>query len=61
MSKYTDAGHRNRQAYLAAVAEDLGIPQEVVFTLAAVLGRGEDFDALITELEDYADTQESSA
>jgi len=53
MSKYTDAGHRNRQEYLAAVADDLGVPEDVVFTLADVLGEGEDFDGLITELEGY--------
>jgi len=58
MSKYTDAGHRNRQEYLAAVADDLGVPEDVVLTLADVLGEGEDFDALITELEDYIDVLE---
>lgn len=58
MSKYTDEGYRNRQEYLAAVADDLGVPEDVVFTLADVLGEDEDFDALITELEDYIDVLE---
>jgi len=30
----------------------MGIESEIVFTLASVLGPSEDFDGLVTELED---------
>lgn len=58
MSQYTEAGFENRKAYLVSVAEDFGLPQSVVFSLASVLGPNEDFDGLITECEDAADSCE---
>ena len=55
MSIYQENGYDNRKHYLTCLAEDLGIDTSVVFTLASVLGASEDFDGLVTSLEDYAD------
>ena len=54
MSIYTDNGFTSRRDYLESLADDFGIDPSVVFMLAGLLGAEEDFDALVTELEDYA-------
>lgn len=55
MNDYTANGYPNRHAYLEALADDFGIDQQTVFTLASILGASEDFDGLVTALEDHAD------
>ena len=42
-----------RKAYLKSLAEEYGVPLRVVVELAWMLGPNEDYDGLITELEDY--------
>lgn len=54
-SIYTDNGYKNRADYLQSLADDFGIDINTVKDLASVLGAEEDFDALVTELEDMAD------
>jgi len=54
MSIYQEEGYKNRRDYLASLAEDLGIPESVVFSLAGALGPIEDFDGLVTACEDYS-------
>ena len=54
-SIYTDNGFKNRADYLQSLADDFGIDINTVKDLASVLGAEEDFDALVTELEDMAD------
>lgn len=49
---YQKNGYVNREDYLISIAEDFGVPDFVVFSMAEMLGENEDFDALITELED---------
>jgi hypothetical protein len=49
MSIYTDNGYSNRKEYLNELREDYG---DLVNILTGVLPASEDFDALITELED---------
>jgi hypothetical protein len=53
MSIYTDEGYESRRDYLTSLADDFGVDTEIVFTIAGMLGSGEDFDGLVTELEDY--------
>ena len=55
MSIYTDNGYANRRDYLQSLADDYGVSFEDVANLARVLGPDEDFDALVTEVEDLAD------
>lgn len=50
---YQKLGFRNREQYLKTLSEDFEIPEEIVFELASVLGENEDFDGLVTTLEDY--------
>jgi len=51
-SIYMRNGYRDRRQYLEMLAEDYGLEQIVVFQLAALLGPNEDFDGLVTTLED---------
>lgn len=55
MDKYQNKGYDDRNDYLQSLAEDYGVDESIVFALADVLGPNEDFDALVTNLEDYAD------
>jgi hypothetical protein len=61
MSIYTDEGYTSRRDYLENLADDYGINRETVFALAAMLGSSEDFDGLVTTLEDIAEEQERRA
>lgn len=53
MSIYTDEGYESRRDYLETLADDMGVDLDTVFTLAGILGSSEDFDGLITSLEDF--------
>lgn len=55
MSVYTEQGYTSRRDYLDSLADDLGIDPQTVYTLASMLGPSEDFDGLVTTLEDMAD------
>lgn len=52
MSVYTDNGYEGRTDYLKCMSEDFGVSIQIVETLADTLGPEEDFDGLITMLED---------
>ena len=58
MSVYTEYGYESRRDYLESVADDFGIDKGTVFAIAGLLGASEDFDGLITSLEDYSITEE---
>jgi len=49
---YQRQGYRNRYDYLLSLADENGVDSTIVFELADILGDGEDFDGLVTELED---------
>ncbi len=51
-SSYEDQGCANRQEYLRQLADDNGVDLATVQALADVLGPGEDFDGLVSGLED---------
>ena len=53
MSIYEKNGYADRKAYLQSVAEEFELPYAVVSATAAMLGPSEDFDGLISMLEDY--------
>lgn len=50
---YVENGYRNRDHYLASMAEDYGCPLDNVLALADVLGPDEDFDGLVIALADW--------
>ena len=58
MSIYTENGYESRRDYLECLADDLGMGAETVFFVASLLGASEDFDGLITTLEDMSITEE---
>jgi hypothetical protein len=49
---YEEMGYPTRRAYLKGLADDFGVDIEIVLSLASALGPNEDFDGLVTELED---------
>lgn len=49
---YQENGYKNRKDYLKSVADEYGIDLGIVYSLASVLGPNEDFDGLISEVED---------
>lgn len=55
MSVYTENGYKSRKDYLKSIAEDYGVPYIYVAELACMLGESEDFDGLISEIEDAID------
>lgn len=54
---YVLNGYENRREYLKSLSEDFGVPYETVVMLAQMLGPSEDFDGLVTALEDYEDME----
>ena len=52
MTDYQSQGHADRRAYLDSLCDEY--PRSAVYAIAGVLGPSEDFDALVTALEDYA-------
>ena len=50
---YKDAGYESRRDYLESLTDEY--PADIVYALADILGPGEDFDGLITALEDAAE------
>jgi len=54
-SIYTDNGYKNRTAYLQSVAFENEVPLDVVEMFADMLGTDEDFDGLVSIIQDYRD------
>lgn len=52
MNIYQENGYENRQEYLEALALDYGVSLEAVLAIAAVYGPSEDFDGLVTTIQD---------
>jgi hypothetical protein len=51
-SIYQKHGYANRRAYLIGLSEEYGRSRKFVFMLANLLGPNEDFDGLVTSLQD---------
>ena len=58
MSIYTDNGYESRRDYLEALADDFGHSFKTVAMLASLLGPSEDFDGLVTALDDLEPTDD---
>ena len=54
LEAYLEYGAESRTEYLAMLADDYDVPPGTVQALAELLGPSEDFDGLVTALEDYA-------
>lgn len=55
MNVYQENGYKDRKDYLKSLAEDFDMDYKDVVMLATTLGENEDFDALITSLEDHCE------
>jgi len=53
LNEYQLNGFKDRKAYLESLCKEYD--RFIVFSLASVLGPSEDFDGLITSLEDYSE------
>jgi hypothetical protein len=51
---YTDNGYTDRAEYLDSLAEEYGMDINMVLNLAELLGPNEDFDGLVTTIQDYS-------
>ena len=49
---YQENGYDSREDYLNSLSEDYGVPIDAVYALADVLGPDEDFDGLVSNLQD---------
>jgi len=52
VDQYRELGYASREDYLECLAEEYGVDPEIVETLADLLGPNEDFDGLVTMLQD---------
>jgi hypothetical protein len=52
-ARYTAHGYKDRDDYLNNLADDMGIDSIAVHMIADMLGPSEDFDGLVSELEDF--------
>ena len=50
---YQKYGYKNRTEYLRGLALEYEVDVEYVFTAASMLGPSEDFDGLISAIEDF--------
>lgn len=53
---YQENGYEDRKNYLKCLSEDFAIKYSVVKYLANMLGESEDFDGLVSALEDMEDS-----
>jgi hypothetical protein len=51
-TEYQLNGFADRKEYLESLCEEY--PRDIVYALASILGSSEDFDGLVTSLEDYS-------
>ena len=49
---YRENGYDSRDEYLESLSEDYGVPLDAVLAIAEILGPDEDFDGLVSSLED---------
>ncbi len=51
---YIAQGYENREDYLDCLSREYEVDLETVSSLADILGPSEDFDGLVTSIQDYA-------
>jgi hypothetical protein len=53
MTIYEENGYTSRRDYLTQLADEYGMELNTVFQFASILGPDEDFDGLVSSLQDY--------
>ena len=56
MEIYQENGFKDRREYLQSLADEFGVPLSDVLMFASLLGPNEDFDGLVTTLEDFVES-----
>lgn len=51
---YQEHGFKDRNSYLNSLADDYGMDIYAVSSIAEILGENEDFDGLVTAMEDFS-------
>ena len=46
-------GYQSRKDYLISLSEEFGVDKSIVFSIAYMLGSEEDFDGLVSMIQDY--------
>lgn len=52
LDRYAEDGYDNRYDYLMGLADDYGVDPETVIMLADLMGGEEDFDGLVSMVQD---------
>ena len=52
---YQENGYESRKDYLNCLADDYGVDKETVYALANLLGKSEDFDGLVSSVQDASE------
>jgi hypothetical protein len=52
-ARYNANGYKDREDYLTSLAKDFGIDRSAVNMISDILGPSEDFDGLVSALEDF--------
>jgi hypothetical protein len=58
MNIYQENGYKSRKDYLTSLAAEYGVDYQSVACLAVLLGEEEDWDGLVSAVEDMAMAQE---
>lgn len=53
MNIYTENGFKDRHEYLTELGDNYGMDMDTLEVLADLLGEEEDFDGLLTSIEDF--------
>jgi hypothetical protein len=53
--RYNANGYKDREDYLQSLTKEFGIDRSAVSMISDMLGPSEDFDGLVSALEDFAD------
>ena len=49
---YQERGYKDRKDYLTQLADENGAERALVYSMADILGEGEDWDGLVSSVED---------
>lgn len=55
LDPYVSNGFKDREEYLQHLSDEYGVPLDMVETVAETLGENEDFDGLVTAVQDIAE------
>lgn len=55
LDHYVSNGFKDREEYLQHLADEYGVPLDMVETVAETLGETEDFDGLVTAIQDMVE------